>query len=198
MWQKNNGVVTAISSDSRVSTMKTVLRNDKQQKRTGLHSVVQHGEAVSSDVKVEEEFMFKFRRSMVFKSYKLQPVFNCDETGLSWKKMPRRTFISEEEKNPRPFKKYKLQKKQLNVMWRSNNKAWVTSTLLVEWVIEIFGHHVKKYFLDENLPLQALLLMDSSLAHPSIIEDNLMDEFKIIKIRFLLPNTTPILKLMDQ
>jgi len=29
-----------------------------------------------------------------------QQVFNCDETGLFWENMPRRTYITEEEKAP--------------------------------------------------------------------------------------------------
>ncbi|XP_064111492.1 tigger transposable element-derived protein 1-like [Macrobrachium nipponense] len=142
--------------------------------------------------------------------------------------MPRRTFITAEEKplpghkpmndhltflfcanasgdckikpllvyrseNPRAFKKNKVQRKQLNMMWRSNNKAWVTRILFVEWINEVFGPEVKRYLLEKNLPLQALLLMDNAPAHPLATEDDLLEEFKFIKIKFLPPNTAPIL-----
>ena len=48
--------------------------------------------------------------------------------------------------NPQAFKKFKAQKSQLNVMWRSNSKAWVTHILFVEWINKVFGPSVKKYF----------------------------------------------------
>ncbi|XP_064116192.1 tigger transposable element-derived protein 1-like [Macrobrachium nipponense] len=39
-----------------------------------------------------------FDEMMTKEGYSSQQVFNCDETGLFWKKMPRRTYITEEEK----------------------------------------------------------------------------------------------------
>ncbi|CAH2248880.1 tigger transposable element-derived 1-like [Pelobates cultripes] len=115
-----------------------------------LEEVKKHGEAASSDGAAAEEFATEFLE-----------VFNCDETGLFWKRMPKRTFITEEEtslpghklmndrltllfcanasgdlkikpllvyhsENPRAFKKHKVNKKQLSVVWQSNPKAWVT------------------------------------------------------------------------
>lgn len=71
---------------------------EKFKKRTGIHSVVRHGEASSSDQKGAEEFVRKFEQLVKEEGYIEQQVFNCDETGLFWKKMPRRTYITEEEK----------------------------------------------------------------------------------------------------
>lgn len=42
--------------------------------------------------------MKKFKQLVIDEGYVAQQVFNCDETGLFWKKMPRRTFITQEEK----------------------------------------------------------------------------------------------------
>ena len=67
-------------------------------KRTGIHSVVRHGEAASSDVKAADEYVKRFASLVAEEGYIPQQVFNCDETGLFWKKMPRRTFITAEEK----------------------------------------------------------------------------------------------------
>ncbi|PNF21897.1 hypothetical protein B7P43_G04399 [Cryptotermes secundus] len=64
---------------------------------------------------------------------------------------------------PRAFKKCKVQKSRLNVMWRSNNKAWVTRDLFTDWINEVFGPSVKKYLLEMNLPLHVLLVMDKAL-----------------------------------
>ncbi|XP_053262554.1 tigger transposable element-derived protein 1-like [Podarcis raffonei] len=78
--------------------------------------------------------------------------------------------------NPRAFKKHKVDKEQLSVMWRSNSKAWVTRVLFVDWVNLAFGPAVKQYLLDNNLPLKALLLMDNAPAHPKGLEVDLLEE----------------------
>ncbi|KAL4009339.1 hypothetical protein ACER0C_003191 [Sarotherodon galilaeus] len=179
-------------------------------KRTGNHSVVRHGEAASSDHKAAEEFVKKFEELINQEGYIPQQVFNCDETGLFWKKMPRRTYITMEEikmpghkpmkdrltlalcanasgdckvkpllvyhsENPRAFKKHKILKERLEVMWRSNPKAW-----------------------ENDLPMKCLLIIDNAPAHPSGLEDDILEEFSFIKVLFLPPNTTPLLQPMDQ
>jgi hypothetical protein len=206
---------------------------DNFKRRSGIHSVVRHGEAASSDAKAAEAFVAEFQKLMVYECYLPQQVFNCDETGLFWKKMPKRTYITAEEnampghkpmkdrltlllcanasgdfkvkpllvyhsENPRAFKKRKVQKSQLNVMWRSNSKAWITRILFVEWINEVFGPAVKKYLLEKNFPLKVLLVVDNAPAHPPNLEDDLLEEFEFIKIKFLPPNTTPLLQPMDQ
>ncbi|XP_064109644.1 tigger transposable element-derived protein 1-like [Macrobrachium nipponense] len=71
---------------------------DNFKKRTGIHSVVRHDEAANADVKAAEEFVKNFAEFVEAEGYIPQQIFNCDETGLFWKKMPRRTYITEEEK----------------------------------------------------------------------------------------------------
>ncbi|XP_075913253.1 uncharacterized protein LOC116957625 isoform X2 [Petromyzon marinus] len=206
---------------------------DNFKRRSGTHSVVRHGEAASSDAKAAEAFADEFQKLMVSECYLPQQVFNCDETGLFWKKMPKGTYITAEEnampghtpmknhltlllcanasgdfkvkpllvyhsENPQAFEKCKVQKSQLNLMWTSNSKAWVTRILFVEWINEVFGPAVKKYLLENNLPLKVLLVMDNAPAHPPCLEDDLLEEFEFIKVKFLPPNTTPLLQPMDQ
>ncbi|XP_070268928.1 tigger transposable element-derived protein 1 isoform X2 [Myotis yumanensis] len=202
-------------------------------KRTGIHSVVRHGEAASADIKAGEDHLRTFAEIIAAEGYIPQQVFNCDETGLFWKKMPRRTYIAAEEKrmpghkpmkdrltlalcanasgdckikpllvyhseNPRAFNSHKILKEKLQVMWRANPRAWVTRQIFVEWVNLVFGPDVKKYLQENNLPLQALLVLDSAPAHPPNLEDDILEEFKFIKVLYLPPNITPILQPMEQ
>lgn len=206
---------------------------DNFRKRTGIHSVVRHGEAASSDVKAAEDYLKTFSELIEANGYIPQQVFNCDETGLFWKKMPNRTYITAEEKimpgykpmkdrltlalcanasgdckikpllvyhseNPRAFKSHKILKEKLQVMWRANPKAWITRQFFVQWVNLVFGPSVKKYLQENNLPMQALLVLDNAPAHPPNLEDDILEEFKFIKVLYLPPNTTPILQPMDQ
>ena len=119
----------------------------------------------------------------------------CANASGDFKVKPLLVYHSE---NPRAFKKYKMQKSQLSVMWRSNSKAWVTRILFVEWINEVFRPAVKKYLLEKNLPPKILLVMDNAPAHPPGLEDDLLEEFEFIKVKFLPPNTTPLLQPMDQ
>ena len=131
-------------------------------------------EAATADTKAAENFVAEFKRFVDSKGYLPQQVFNSDEAGLFWKKIPRRTYITAEEKalpgqkpmkdhltllfyanvngnfkvkpmlvyhpeNPQAFKKFKVQKSRLNVMWRSVIKAWVTWQFFVEWINEVFS-----------------------------------------------------------
>ncbi|XP_068206173.1 tigger transposable element-derived protein 1-like [Palaemon carinicauda] len=63
---------------------------DPFRKRTGIHSVVRHGEVASSDKKAAEEFLKEFDKVIFREGFIPQQVFNCDETGLFCKKMPSR------------------------------------------------------------------------------------------------------------
>jgi len=55
-------------------------------KRKGVHSVVRHGEAASSNKGAAEKFVEKFKDFVDRKGFIPEKVFNCDETGLFWKK----------------------------------------------------------------------------------------------------------------
>ena len=206
---------------------------EKFKKRSGIHSVIRHGEAASSNEKEAEAFKVEFDKIIKEEDYVPKQVFNCDETGLFWKKMPKRTFITQEEKalpghkpmkdrltllfcanasgdckitpmlvyhseNPRVFKRNNVQKSKLPVMWKSNAKAWMTRAIFMEWLTKVFAPSVKKYLEENNVPLRCLLLMDNAPAHPPGLEEDLDMEYDFIKVKFLPPNTTPLLQPMDQ
>ncbi|KAJ7316369.1 hypothetical protein JRQ81_002531 [Phrynocephalus forsythii] len=206
---------------------------DNFKKRTSIHSVVRYGEAASTNTIDADQFVLEFKDYVTAQDFVPQQVFNCDETGLFWKKMPKRTYITREEKalpgykpmkdrltllfcanasgdlklkpllvyhseNPRVFKKNNVVKSQLKVMWRSNSRAWVTRSIFMEWVHEVFGPSVTKYLQDKNLPMRCLLLLDNAPGHPPGLERDLAEEFAFINVKFLPPNTTSLIQPMDQ
>jgi len=83
-------------------------------------------------------------------------------------------------------------------MWRANSKAWVTRQCFIEWIHELFAPSVKKYLQENNLPLKCLLVMDNAPAHPPGLAGELMEELDFITVKFLPPNTTPLIQPMDQ
>lgn len=71
---------------------------EKFKKRGGIHTLVRHGEAASANKKDAEEFVKEFCAYVNAEDFISQQVINFDETGLFWKKMPKRTYITQEEK----------------------------------------------------------------------------------------------------
>jgi hypothetical protein len=62
----------------------------------------------------------------------------------------------------------------------------------------MFGPSVKSYLEEKNLPLKALLIMDNASTHPPNLQDYVLPEFDFITVKFLPPNTTPLIQPMDQ
>nr|XP_053650562.1 tigger transposable element-derived protein 1-like [Cherax quadricarinatus] len=119
----------------------------------------------------------------------------CANASGDFKVKPLLVYHSE---NPRVFKKNNVFKNKLCVLWKANHKAWVTRQIFKEWVHEVFGPSVKKYLQETKLSLKCLLLMDNAPAHPLNLLDLLSKDFNFIKVKFLRPNTTPLLQPMDQ
>ncbi|XP_070592105.1 tigger transposable element-derived protein 1-like [Erythrolamprus reginae] len=119
----------------------------------------------------------------------------CANASGDCKVKPLLVYHSE---NPRAFKTHKILKERLHVLWRSNARAWVTGQFFVDWVNVAFGPTVKEYLLANELPLQALLLLDNAPGHPPALQDDILEEFQFVKVVFLPPNMTSILQPMDQ
>lgn len=61
-------------------------------KRAGLHSKVLHGEAGSVDPEKIKKGLEEVRAAC--EKYPARNIFNVDETGIQWKLMPRRTYLT--------------------------------------------------------------------------------------------------------
>ncbi|CAK9816146.1 Tigger transposable element-derived protein 1 [Anthophora plagiata] len=72
--------------------------------RNNLHNIKITGEAASGDTKAAAEFPVTLKTIIEQGNYPPELVSNVDETGLFWKKMPKRTFLSREEKRAPGFK----------------------------------------------------------------------------------------------
>ena len=73
----------------------------KFQKRYGLKSISLHSEAASADTLAAETYVNETFKKIISKGgYEPQQVFNMDETGLFWKRMPSRTFCLKRKRKP--------------------------------------------------------------------------------------------------
>ncbi|CAI5768740.1 transposable element-derived 1-like [Podarcis lilfordi] len=71
---------------------------EKFKTRSSIHSAVRHCEAASANKLDADRFVLKFKDYVESQGFVPQQVFSCDETGLFWKRMPKRTYITKEEK----------------------------------------------------------------------------------------------------
>ena len=72
--------------------------------RHGFHNKIVSGESASADHAAAEAYPTTFKSIVEEGGYEARQIFNFDETGLYWKKMPNRTYISVEEKTAPGFK----------------------------------------------------------------------------------------------
>ena len=76
-------------------------------KRFGFHNVRVTGEAASADEEGAKKFVDDLDVIIKEKGYMAEQIFNVDETGLFWKRMPKRSYIHKEAKTMPGFKAFK-------------------------------------------------------------------------------------------
>ena len=75
------------------------------------------GEAASADANAAHEYPNILKRIIERGGYFPEQVFNVNETGLYWKRMPERTYISRNEKSASG---YKVSKERLTLLLGAN------------------------------------------------------------------------------
>lgn len=85
--------------------------------RTHIRSIKLTGEAASADIAAAAAYPKEFQKIVQEGNYPADLIFNFDETGLYWKKLPKRTYISREERCAPGFK---AAKDRLTVLLGSN------------------------------------------------------------------------------
>ena len=68
-------------------------------KRHSLHNLKLKGEQASADSVASQQYPQKFAEIIAEKCYTPDEIFNADESGLFWKKMPERTFLAKHNKS---------------------------------------------------------------------------------------------------
>ena len=186
---------------------------DRFKIRGNLHSIALKGESASADTSAAEKFKLELKAIIEEGGYSAQQVLNADETGLFWKRLPGRTYISKSEKstpgyksskdfkfkpfliyhseNPRAFKNVK--KSELSVHWRANKKAWMTASLFRDWMNNCAAPELKAYCSSKNIEFKMLLLVDNAPGHP-VFSDDYSEN---INVSFMPPNTS-LIQPMDQ
>jgi DDE superfamily endonuclease len=193
----------------------------------GIHNVRIVGESVSADSNAAARFPEELREVIENGGYKDEQIFNVDETGLFWKKMPSRTYLAEKERS-QPG--YKVSKDRLRLLlggnasgdfklkpllvYRTENprdlRGCSNSSLTVIWRSnkkawmkqQIFKDWFKTYF----CPVVECYCKNNNLDFKILLLiDNapghsisISDFHENVKVLFLPPNTTSLLQPMDQ
>ncbi|XP_062817880.1 tigger transposable element-derived protein 1-like isoform X2 [Anolis carolinensis] len=192
--------------------------------RFGLRNSKITADAASFNEEEATAFLAELKKLIQEKGYHPKQVFNCNETGLFWKKMPNRTYIHQSLKEAlgnktwndkltlvlcgntaghmiKPGVVYRVKnprtlknKHYLPVFWQHNKKACITDLLFIEWFHQCFIPEVKKYLQEEGLDFKVLLIIDNSPGHP----ESIRFEDEDVKVVFLPPNTSALLQPLEQ
>ena len=198
---------------------------DKFKKRFGLRSVPLYGEAASADQEAARRYVEdEFPKLIEEGGYLPQQVFNMDETGLFWKRMPSRTFLFKDEVKKPGFKAHKDRVTLImcgnaagymlkpGLIYKSNKPRALTNKnralLPVYWMSNKKAWITKAltldWFLNCFIPQVKLYLAEKGLPFKVLL---LMDcagghatdlHYDGVQVEFLPPNTTSLIQPMDQ
>ena len=149
--------------------------------RYGIRNLSIAGEKLYANRDAAEEFKADFPG--LIDSYDLNQIFNCDETGLCYRLLPKKTLadacetkadggkkakdritvnacanITGEIKMPRCFRGINVD--GLPVVYRNQKNAWVDSNIFYEWFHDFFAPYVREKLVQMGLEPKALLILD--------------------------------------
>lgn len=87
------------SLDEDLEFKATIWSFAKFKRITGIKHEVMHGEYRNADKEKYDKFCLEIQKFIVLERYCFQQIFNCDETGLFRKRIPKRTYITKGEKH---------------------------------------------------------------------------------------------------
>ena len=193
-------------------------------KRHSFHNLRIKGEVASADEEAARIYPEKLAKIIKDGGYCAHQIFNADETGLFWKKMPTRTYIAKSEKSASGFKAAKdrvtlllcsnasgdRMLKPLLVNRSSKPRALKgkdLKTLPVHWMANkkawvttaIFTEWFNKCFVPEVEKYMKDFCFEFKIL---LILDNAPGHANLehpnIQITFLPPNTTSLIQPLDQ
>ncbi|XP_021706484.1 tigger transposable element-derived protein 1-like [Aedes aegypti] len=196
----------------------------KFSKRYSLRNIKMAGESASADDQAAASFPAELKRVIEEGNYKPDQVFNADETGLFWRRMPSRTYTF---KNTKCTKGHKTAKARVTLMFCSNAsgdkllKPMLINTsqsprsmknvnmtnLPVHWKSNskawMSGPLFKEWFHECFVPEVQCYMSEKGLDFKVIlILDNAPSHVAIshpnVKVLFLPPNTTSLIQPLDQ
>ena len=198
---------------------------EKFKKRFSLKSVSLYGEAASADTEAADTYAKEtFKNIIAEGGYKPEQVFNMDETGLFWKRMPSRTFLFKEEAKASGFKAFK---DRVTLVMCGNAAGFLLKPGLIykaknpralkhknKNLLPVYWMHNQKAWITKMLtsnwfhqcfiPQVSKYLVEKGLPFKILL---LMDNagghatdlsHEGIQVEFLPPNTTSLIQPMDQ
>ncbi|XP_039962466.1 tigger transposable element-derived protein 1-like [Bactrocera tryoni] len=193
-------------------------------KRHALHNIKIKGETASADELAAKEFPEKLKKIIEDGEYTPDQVWNLDESGLFWKRMPRRTYVAKSQKTAGGFK---VAKDRITLLFCSNAsgerilkpllvhralrprsmKSVDFNKLPVHWMANkkawvtsaIFTEWFQKHFIPEVRRYMKEKCLEFKVL---LILDNAPGhpvlEHPNVQFCFLPPNTTSLIQPLDQ
>ncbi|GFW22895.1 tigger transposable element-derived protein 1 [Trichonephila clavipes] len=139
-----------------------------QEKALQFYKSMKQGECATAHEGAAKIFPEELAKIIEDGDYSADQVFNADETGLYWKKLPNRTYIAKDEKTASG---HKASKDRVTLLLCSNASGDRMS---------------KPLLINKSLRPRALKASHPQLEHPNV------------QLVFLLPNTTSLIQPLDQ
>lgn len=188
--------------------------------RHRIHEISRKGEKVSGDVGASCSFAAEFSKIIAEGGYRLDNIYNADETGLAWKSLPRRISDAQDEnerdvervtvlacanasgthripllvigksQNPKCLRNAKT----LPVNYCGERNACIDRQIFSDWYRTIFLTAIKER--NGRRGEKFLLLLDNTPSHPSAEDLNCIDES--CRVVILPPNVSALIQPMDQ
>ncbi|GAB0091425.1 hypothetical protein DMENIID0001_062680 [Sergentomyia squamirostris] len=165
---------------------------NRWKKKEGIRQLTICGESLSSKEDLLPAFMQELQRVVDEEGLRPEQLYNADETGLNYRKLPNKTLVEKARKSAPGFK---INKERVSVLacancCRSSGEVWQS-----EFQLDDQGFvQVKDYLESQGLPEKALLLLDNDPVHRPAEE--LVSGG--IRVMYLPPNCTATVQPMDQ